>query len=90
MTLSCAIFGFLMRPIELLEISASTSQNENVVKDKNLNWKLLTNPIFLLMGFCYGFGYIAMFVPNIFLPDIANLRGINNENSILLLTVIGN
>jgi len=64
--------------------------DDNVKNSKSMfNWKLLTNPIMILICLCYGMGNLGMFVPYFFLPNMANLRGITKENSDILLSVIG-
>jgi len=60
----------------------------NALKEM-VNFSLLTNPIFLLVGTSNIFGMLGFYVPFVYLPNMATLRGISVEDANFLLSIIG-
>ena len=54
-----------------------------------INVELALNPIFLLVGFSNIFGMLGFYVPFVYLPGLAALRGVEVEDANFLLSVIG-
>ena len=61
----------------------------NEVSDEKFNGTLLKNTIFISLCLCYSVGTLGMYVPYIFLPNMAELRGISKDKSDYLLSIIG-
>ena len=98
MFLCCAIFGCLMKPLESNEIPDQSEKDNNCAEENSISndinnkkskLKTLTNPTLLLLCLCYGFANLGMFVPYVFLPDMAELRGFTKKESDYLLSIIG-
>ena len=54
-----------------------------------VNVELLLNPTFLLVGASNVFGMLGFYVPFVYLPNMAALRGVSVEDANFLLSVIG-
>ena len=54
-----------------------------------LNFELLQNNLFLLIGISNVFGMLGFYVPFVYLPNMAALRGIPTEDANFLLSIIG-
>ncbi len=54
-----------------------------------VNFELMINPIFLLVGTSNIFGMLGFYVPFVYLPNMAQLRGIAVEDANFLLSIIG-
>ena len=50
---------------------------------------LLKDPVFLLFLLCNFFGCMGYYIPYIYLPNMARLKGIGEDRSNLLVSVIG-
>ena len=55
-----------------------------------INIELAINPIFILVGISNIFGMLGFYVPFVYLPGLAVLRGVPVEDANFLLSVIGN
>lgn len=53
------------------------------------NFKLLMNKYFMLIALSNIFGMIGFYVPFVYLPNMAEQRGISVENANFLLSIIG-
>ena len=103
MFLSCIIFGCLMKPLDIdkmpyqsekgkktpLDTKPEKDIKSNEVSDEKFNGTLLKNTIFISLCLCYSVGTLGMYVPYIFLPNMAELRGISKDKSDYLLSIIG-
>ena len=99
MFLSCIIFGCLMKPLDVeksekgkktpMDTKQEKDIKSNEVSDEKFNGTLLKNTIFISLCLCYSVGTLGMYVPYIFLPNMAELRGISKEKSDYLLSIIG-
>ena len=74
-------------PDELLEPEGA-QPIWNALKEM-VNLTLLVNPIFLLVGISNVFGMLGFYVPFVYLPNMAVLRGVSVENANFLLSIIG-
>jgi len=54
-----------------------------------INFTLLSNPIFMLVGLSNIFGMIGFYVPFVYLPNMAVLKGIALEDANFLISIIG-
>lgn len=79
--------AFSLIPDEFLE-PEGTQPIMNALKEM-VNLRLLANPIFLLVGTSNIFGMLGFYVPFVYLPNMAQLRGISVEDANFLLSVIG-
>ena len=61
----------------------------NALKEM-VNLKLLFDPIFILVGLSNIFGMLGFYVPFVYLPNMAALRGVAVEDANFLLSIIGN
>ena len=60
----------------------------NVLKEM-VNFKILSQPLFLLIAISNVFGMLGFYVPFVYLPNMAVLQGIPVESANFLLSVIG-
>ena len=99
MFLSCIIFVCLMKPLDVeksekgkktpMDTKQEKDIKSNEVSDEKFNGTLLKNTIFISLCLCYSVGTLGMYVPYIFLPNMAELRGISKDKSDYLLSIIG-
>ena len=54
-----------------------------------VNFKILSQPLFLLIAISNVFGMLGFYVPFVYLPNMAVLQGISVESANFLLSVIG-
>ena len=59
------------------------------VIEEMLSISLLTDPKFFLIAFSNLLGMLGFYVPFVFLPNMAKVRGVSTENANFLLSVIG-
>jgi hypothetical protein len=60
----------------------------NVLKEM-INYKILSQPLFLLIAISNVFGMLGFYVPFVYLPNMAALQGIPVESANFLLSIIG-
>ena len=68
---------------------ATKPEKDNKSPNEKFNGTLLKNTIFISLCLCYSVGTLGMYVPYIFLPNMAELRGIPKKKSDYLLSIIG-
>ena len=54
-----------------------------------LNYHLLTQPLFMLIAVSNIFGMLGFYVPFVYLPNMAVLRGVPVESANFLVSIIG-
>ena len=54
-----------------------------------VNFKILSQPLFLLIAISNVFGMLGFYVPFVYLPNMAVLQGLSVESANFLLSVIG-
>ncbi|TRY63483.1 hypothetical protein TCAL_06855 [Tigriopus californicus] len=54
-----------------------------------LNLELLGNKMFLLIGISNVFGMLGFYTPFVYLPNMANLRGVEIDDANFLISIIG-
>ncbi len=76
-------------PAELsLDEPQGSSPMWTILKEM-VNVELLMNPTFQLVGISNVFGMLGFYVPFVYLPNMAALRGVSVEDANFLLSVIG-
>ena len=60
----------------------------NALKEM-VNLELLVDPIFILVGTSNIFGMLGFYVPFVYLPNMAEQRGVAVEDANFLLSIIG-
>jgi len=98
--LTCILFGLVMRPLNNKkkgedktddidrEKEGSGEEKENKNSFRNILTSILKNPYFLLVAISQAIASLGFFIPFIFLPDMAVLKGFPVVDSNFLLSVI--
>ena len=60
----------------------------NTLKEM-IHFPLLSNPIFMLMALSNMFGRLGLYVPFVYLPNMAALSGVAVEDANFLISIIG-
>ncbi|QQP51764.1 Uncharacterized protein FKW44_013210 [Caligus rogercresseyi] len=71
-----------------LQVEDNSKPMIDVIKEM-INFHLLSNPRFLLIGLSNVFGMLGFYAPFVYLPDMAVSRGIERNNANFLLSIIG-
>jgi len=100
--LSCCLCGLTMKPLpkrpETLEIDLDAEGNEEKPAQTNClktvittacSPKLMTNVPFLLLTFSNLFATQGLYIPYMFIPSLAKLRGVNPIDASFLLSIVG-
>jgi len=100
--LACVLCGLTMKPLpkrpEPKEIELDAEGNEEKEQKTNClktvlvtacSPKLMTNVPFLLLTFSNLFATQGLYIPYMFIPALAELRGISSVNASFLLSIVG-
>jgi len=87
--LMCIFFGLTMRPLKKKDVVVEehgTGEKQTALRNKLIS--IAKNPYFLLVGISQAIASLGFFIPFIYLPDMAVLKGFTKVDSNFLLSYI--
>merc|ERR1719468_1373633 len=54
-----------------------------------IDFEIMLNPLFVLICVSNIFGFLAVYVPYVYLPNMTNQKGISSESAAFIISLIG-
>ena len=100
MCFQCAVCGMLMRPLPKRPVPEELDEEDGMSRRKEPNClvsvfrsacspRLMTNKSFLLLCLCNLFATQGLYIPYMFLPNLAKDKGIPDDSASFLISIIG-